>query len=470
MKFYIRSTQSIFAGTRYDKQAAKILVDSGMYNEEQANTIIDALFHQDLHAFVHAPAWLEKYLKGIARICVEEAHGSQQTMSQFIEGSVYTFDKFLSYVKENRDKLGGAAFDSKFNTSMHYQDVVNMMDAIQAELDKQSAEELAKMQKDSSSNFTLVPINSFQEFNEKFGGHWTGDGSSDKYAGGGGTAWCHANSNSTYESWRRRGKFYVLADKNFKEIPFNRESNSENPKDAYGNSLIALLVDTKTGKLLNATLRCNHVGVPTNADNQYKTYAELSKIAGFNVQELINADLENYLVERPIKSVALDKAKFEIGDRISVTLGVYGTFTATAVMRQPDYALFVYDTTVARGVFADVPSILEDLTANLPAELTGRTNLHRLLQASEVFSDCDDPFEWTWLEEHGVEMQRPQIPYFSIADHRKSEDGHRWWLNTPIFYLDEDRIVACDNDGECLAISKDHSRFIRPAFAVHDIE
>ena len=33
------------------------------------------------------------------------------------------------------------------------------------------------------------------------------------------------------------------------------ESNAENPKDEYGNSLIAIRV-SRAGKLLNATLRC----------------------------------------------------------------------------------------------------------------------------------------------------------------------------------------------------------------------
>lgn len=32
-------------------------------------------------------------------------------------------------------------------------------------------------------------------------------------------------------------------------------------------------------------MRCNHVGVDFRADNQYETYAELSKLAGFNVED-----------------------------------------------------------------------------------------------------------------------------------------------------------------------------------------
>ena len=42
-------------GTRYDSQAAKMIADSGLFPLDTATKIIDALFHTDIHAFVHAP-------------------------------------------------------------------------------------------------------------------------------------------------------------------------------------------------------------------------------------------------------------------------------------------------------------------------------------------------------------------------------------------------------------------------------
>ena len=296
----------ILEGTRYDKQASKILSDSGLFDSETADAIIDGLFKNDIHAFVHSPNWLEKYLKGIARMCVEESNGDKNKAIKFLNDSPQVFDKYLTWVKENRSKYG-TKLDDDFNNKLSYKDVVDFLEKIQAELDKKSEEELANMNF-SSSNYELVPINSFEQFNSLFGGKATGDGSSDKYAGGGGTAWCHANSESTYNlnSWAGdpHHKFYVLANKDWKKIKFDAESNSNNPKDDYGNSLIALLVDTITGRLLNATLRCNHVGVSSNADNQYKTYSELSKIAGFNVRDAINSDLDISIDSNtPVKDV-----------------------------------------------------------------------------------------------------------------------------------------------------------------------
>ena len=210
------------------------------------------------------------------------------------------FDEYLTWVRETRPKLddeGKKNLDTEFISDTSYKDIKDFLDDLRTERDKKSKDELSKMSF-GQSNYSLVPISSFEEFNKLYGGRATGDGSSDKYAGGGGTAWCHANSESVYRTWTNGGKrFFVLQNNNWKNIPFNDESNKEKKgHDAYGNSLIALLTN-RYGMLLKATLRCNHVGVPTNADNQYNTYAEISKIAGFNVDEEISKYFKN--VEKP---------------------------------------------------------------------------------------------------------------------------------------------------------------------------
>ena len=296
-------------GTRYDEKASKQLADSGLFTQEEADEIINELFtKKKIHAFINSKSWLEKYLKGIVRMIIDEADGDKDKAYQFINDNktLETFDKYLTYVKDNRDKQGNEKdktnFDNQFIDRMSFNDVEDFVEKYQDELDKQSEDELKKM-KFGSSSYELIPIDSYEEMHEKFGGRLTGDGSSDKYAGGGGTAWCHTNSENTYNSWINRDSggntFFILMNKNFKDIPFNPETNKEmEGKDDYGNSLIALLVD-RYGRLKNATLRCNHVGVEYNADNQYKTYAELSKVAGFNVEKKIQ-ELGNF-EESPIK-------------------------------------------------------------------------------------------------------------------------------------------------------------------------
>jgi len=293
MKFRFRLIEDVLTeGTKYDKKASQKLASSGLFDEETSDKIIQSLFKEDIHAFVHSPAWLEKYLVGIARMIIEEADGDRTKAQRFLEECPSVFDEYLTWVKENREKIGADVVDKEFNETMHYQDVKDKLDKIREERDKESKNKLSQMNFEEKSNYTLVPIDSYEQMHKLYGGRATGDGSSDKYAGGGGTAWCHTNSESTYDYWvRDGGKFFVLQNNDWQNIFFDRESNAKNPKDAYGNSLIAILVDGR-GRLSNATLRCNHVGVNSNADNQYKTYAELSEIAGFNVKEEVGKYVE----------------------------------------------------------------------------------------------------------------------------------------------------------------------------------
>lgn len=312
----------LFEGTKYDKKAIKELSDSGLYDEETSKKIVDALFTEDIPAFHGSGhAWLDKYIVGIIKMLIKYANGDPNKAYEFLSGCGPVFDEYLSLVKTYRDKWGAQQTDDKFNNKMTYQDVKDELEKIKEEIDKASDERLKGMQF-NESNYVLIPIDSYEEMHSKFGGRATGDGSSDLWAGGGGTAWCHTNAKNVYDSWVDDGKFkfFVLANKNWEDIPFNAESNSENYKDAYGNSLIAILAKTKNGILVHNTLRCNHVweghkGVP-DADNVYKDYSELSEVAGFNVKDKI---LDNLGVD-PSKVVSnsifeyKDEVKYDISD------------------------------------------------------------------------------------------------------------------------------------------------------------
>lgn len=311
----------LFEGTKYDKNAIKELTNSGLYDEVTSKKIVDALFREDIPAFHGSGhAWLDKYIVGIIRMLIKYANGDLNKAYEFLSGCGPVFDEYLSLVKQYREKWGAQQTDDKFNNKMTYQDVKEELDKIKEEIDRESDERL-KGRVFNESNYVLVPIDSYKEMHDLFGGRATGDGSSDKWAGGGGTAWCHTNAENVYDSWvdDGRNKFFVLANKDWKNIPFDPVSNAENYKDAYGNSLIAILAKKRNGILVHNTLRCNHVfgskGVP-DADNVYPSYAELSDIAGFNVKEKI---LENLGID-PSKAVTasvfeyLDETSEEIAD------------------------------------------------------------------------------------------------------------------------------------------------------------
>lgn len=154
--------------------------------------------------------------------------------------------------------------------------------------------------RESTGSYTIVPIDSYEQFNKLYGGNLTGDGYSDDYAGNGGTAWAYANSKGVYDAWTKTGdKLYVLQSGDWKRLSFDEETNGEyKGKDDYGTSLICIRV-SPDGKLLNSTLRCNHVGVRNGADNQYRSFSELSDVTGFDVEEEISNDMldESYLRE-----------------------------------------------------------------------------------------------------------------------------------------------------------------------------
>lgn len=281
-------TKIMLCETHYDKNASKELVKSGWFTEEEADEIIQDLYNDKIHAFVYAPNYLVKYLVGIARMAVAEST-DHDTCKQFIYDNVDTFNEYLMWVREHRDEYG-ASLDSEFMKTISYQELLRILKDIDEQKTQAEKDALASADFDGGSNYEVVPIKSYEQMHDEYGGHWTGDGSSDRYAGGGGTAWCHTNNKSVYNNYTSHGKdkFFILQRKDWKDIPFNAETNREmHGKDEYGNSLLAIVVN-KYGKLKYCTLRSNHVGNPKgNADLQYKDFAELSQLANMNVQEEI---------------------------------------------------------------------------------------------------------------------------------------------------------------------------------------
>ena len=155
-------------------------------------------------------------------------------------------------------------------------------------------------------DYDVIPIYSYEELHEKFGGNKTG------YKGV--SEWCHTNGQSTYESWTKNGTqmFFVLAKKDWQKVfqPEERPTGKDyNAYDKYGLSLIAILVDVATGNLLNETLRWNHIVDPSktnpgaSVDKAFKNnWGELSQTVGMDVKSVcekecrdLKAKLENII-------------------------------------------------------------------------------------------------------------------------------------------------------------------------------
>ena len=120
----------------------------------------------------------------------------------------------------------------------------------------------------SHAKYKIVPIYSYEELNKRYGGNKTG------YEGD--SEWCHTNGKSTYDSWTKNGTqmFFVIERDGWQKI------KAPDPKTAdcygeYGMSLIAILVDVATNRLLNSTSRWNHVVLPKSgaADTMFESWA-----------------------------------------------------------------------------------------------------------------------------------------------------------------------------------------------------
>ena len=161
------------------EKAAQMLVDAGLFSLEQATRVIDALRTEDIHAFVHAPSWMEKYLLGVARIIIEENQsGRWGSLQELLAGIVAPLESYLTWIRtpgtrtdENKDQL-----DNAFVKEMSLQDVINAVNNLNKEKNKESQQKLANM-KFTKSDYKLVPIDSYEQMHRLYGGAKTGNGS-----------------------------------------------------------------------------------------------------------------------------------------------------------------------------------------------------------------------------------------------------------------------------------------------------
>lgn len=127
----------------------------------------------------------------------------------------------------------------------------------------------------------------------------------------------------------------------------------------------------------------------------------------------------------------------EINNKIDIDLADIGIASATAVKREEGKTWFVFDGIVGNSSMYDVGPFLFGLATKFPQPIQDRLREIRLLNASEVFSDCDMPSERKWLEKVGATMGNSQISYFKSVDHRRAEYRFNsictaWWLSSVI--------------------------------------
>ena len=266
----------------YIKTGMNLVKQSNLGKQSWYN---DSFIEQDMKTFADEFGPLSHknsnlgFFSTIVKWFIEYAGTSKEKYQEFIErkldGIIGTLQVILN--DKSYDKV-----KDEIKTKWTFAQFEELQKKINDEAKASSDKKLKSIKK--RDDYDLVPIYSYEELNEKFGGKWTG------YKGN--SEWCHTNGKSTYDSWTKNGTqmFFVLAQKDWEKI------NAPNPKttnayDEYGLSLIAILVDVATGNLLNETLRWNHVIEPSKTlpgatvDKAFKnSWGELSQTVGMDVK------------------------------------------------------------------------------------------------------------------------------------------------------------------------------------------
>lgn len=282
----------VLEGNRYDQEASKMLVKAGLFDEETSLRLMRnamkyiTAFHGSGHN------WLEKYLKGIARIMIEESDGDSEYAKQLLTYSYNLFDTYLTWILENRTEENKAKLDNQFIKEMSLQEIKDAVEQIEKESSDKDNSELSNLQFDShnSSDYTLYKFNSYDDLYKMFGGDKTGEGVVYDGVTRHGYEWCHTNQRHYYDHYTSGGyNIYVLAKDGWEDIKFDKESSEKNPYNDYGNSLIAVVANDK-GKIKSIVIRSNHFNMKRPIDASY-SLAELSDVVGFDVKNaIVNGD------------------------------------------------------------------------------------------------------------------------------------------------------------------------------------
>lgn len=214
---------------------------------------------------------------------IEYSGDDKNRYQEFIEHKLDTIIKTLLKI------CNDISYDSKIDTikKMKFLDFEKLADQINSQAP-------AKLNiKNNNGTYNIIPIFSYEELNEKYGGDKTG------YKGN--SEWCHTNGVSTYESWTSNGTrmFFVIEREDWKKIQppnpyeyvnddYEYADNHKNAYDEYGMSLIAILVNVADNRLIHSTLRWNHIILPSSgaADSAFDDWSELNSAIGIDVENI----------------------------------------------------------------------------------------------------------------------------------------------------------------------------------------
>lgn len=209
------------------KEARKLLVEKAGMTDEQA----DKWVRGDLRAAfpILRDKKAAKFILGTTRLFVEQQLNDADAQNK------------LTRVLKEINEAHYDEFDRNLN-GKSLQDLYSPFEQTFKEADRVTRESSSSKQFGKSDYKIYGPYDSFEDAEEAWGNN--------------SQTWCVFHDEDAYGNYTSAGqRFYVAAQDGWKSIP--KEVGDYAPKDAYGNSLIAISVDLE-GNLATSTPRWNH--------------------------------------------------------------------------------------------------------------------------------------------------------------------------------------------------------------------
>ena len=233
-------------------QAKRLLMNRLGYSDAQADEFIRIKLRNDIPV-LRTPQG-GKFILGVTRMFIDRDIQDAQTITDL--NSTLKLVASDAHINEyDRNLNGMSAFD-----------LIERFQSARGEMIDQDRESLSQVEYGGNSDYTIVPINSFDEARQ-YGQY---------------TSWCVTHYEDMFDSYTSNGinQFYFCLKNGFENVPMQEGENC--PLDEYGLSMIAVSVDVN-GALNTCTCRWNH---DNGGNDSIMDTKEISNVIGQNFYDV----------------------------------------------------------------------------------------------------------------------------------------------------------------------------------------
>ena len=233
-------------------QAKRLLMNRLGYSDAQADEFIRIKLRNDIPV-LRTPQG-GKFILGVTRMFIDRDIQDAQTITDL--NSTLKLVASDAHINEyDRNLNGMSAFD-----------LIERFQSARGEMIDQDRESLSQVEYGGNNDYTIVPINSFEEARQ-YGQY---------------TSWCVTHHDNMFDSYTSNGinQFYFCLKNGFENVPKQEGENC--PLDEYGLSMIAVSVDVN-GALNTCTCRWNH---DNGGNDSIMGTKEISNVIGQNFYDV----------------------------------------------------------------------------------------------------------------------------------------------------------------------------------------